>query len=254
MRTAPPVTAPPPDAPQPAAGKPGKAGAGDVPTSARQRTAQQVLVWTWDRAFVGQLPDGDRQARYAAACAALAGSDPRPLLVLRECESCAGTEDAFLSREFDNERTILYGRWFHAIKLPAEVLSPEHPLHVLFDGASPPHLFMSAADGSGRQELDGQQSQARLWSAMTKVLKSAYEKDPVRAAKELQKVLGQLDLVDTRLALIEERIATEAAARGSEAKSTLKLHAERDEILERRAALIEEGAVIDELKLRPAAP
>ena len=52
----------------------------------------------------------------------IAGNDPRPLLVLRECKVCNGTDDALLKGGIDNERTFLLSRWFHCVKLPVDVL------------------------------------------------------------------------------------------------------------------------------------
>ena len=52
------------------------------------------------------------------AYAMLAGEDHRPLLVLRECMTCNGTDDALMTRKADNERTMLLSRWFHCVKLP----------------------------------------------------------------------------------------------------------------------------------------
>ena len=62
----------------------------------------------------------------------LAGTDPRPLLVLRECAFCNGTDDALLSKGADNERTFLLSTWFHCVKLPVDVLKPDHPYYELF--------------------------------------------------------------------------------------------------------------------------
>ena len=74
------------------------------------------------------------------ALAVIRGNDPRPLLVLRECVRCTGTEDALLKRMEDNERTFLMSRWFHCVKLPPAVLEPEHAFHNLFPGEKPGSL------------------------------------------------------------------------------------------------------------------
>ena len=62
----------------------------------------------------------------------IAGDDPRPLLVLRECKVCNGTDDALLKGGVDNEKTYLLSRWFHCIKLPVDVMEEDHPFHNLF--------------------------------------------------------------------------------------------------------------------------
>jgi hypothetical protein len=160
------------------------------------------------------------------ALSALANGDPRPLLVVRECESCAGTDDAFLSREFDNEQTILLARWFHAVKLPTDVLEDTHAFHELFGKKSPPHLFVATADGKTRVDLSGQQSQKELWTAMTKVLRKSYKKNPDAALKEMRKLLDALDRYDNLVAAAEERLMNETAAKGKGDSSVKKLAAQ----------------------------
>ena len=50
------------------------------------------------------------------------GDDERPLLIVRECGKCKGSDDAVLSRTLDNEKTLLLSRWFHCVKLMHHVL------------------------------------------------------------------------------------------------------------------------------------
>jgi hypothetical protein len=169
---------------------------------------------------------------------------------VRECESCAGTDDAFLSREFDNEQTILLARWFHAVKLPAEVLGDTHAFHELFGGTKPPHLFVATADGKTRVDLSGQQSQKELWSAMTKVLRKSYKKNPDAALKEMRKLLDALDRYDNLVAAAEERLMNETAAKGPDDASVKKLEAELAEVQAERRAALEAGAEVEELELR----
>jgi hypothetical protein len=123
------------------------------------------------------------------ALARICRNDPRPLLVLRECVRCTGTEDALLMRMADNERTFLLSRWFHCVKLPPAVLEPDHPFHALFPGEKPAHVFVSRADGSLRHDLVGTYSQVELWTAMKRVLASEYRDDPDRALGKLSRIL-----------------------------------------------------------------
>ena len=73
----------------------------------RGPSAQTILTLDWDYA-VYEAPTKDADGRTVAqrkkealsveaALAYLAGDDPRPLLVLRECKVCNGTDDALLS-------------------------------------------------------------------------------------------------------------------------------------------------------------
>lgn len=170
--------------------------------------------------------------------------------MLRECEHCKGSEDAFLSQELDNEKTVLLGRWFHAVKFPPDVVEPEHPLHELFKGKSPAHLFTATADGKTRVDLDGRQSQAQLWKAMTSVLRKAYTKDPEAARKDLTALLDQLDDVDSRMAELEDRLAAARASKGTDSPDVKSLEKEQAELTALRLKRLEEGKVLDDLKIR----
>ena len=223
-------------------GRGGGSGGKAAGLAARQATAQAILKWDWDHAYAPQSRSDPKPLETAAAYQALAGGDARPLLVLRECESCRGTMDAFLSRELDNEKTILLGRWFHAVKLPAEVMGETHAFRGLFPGGKPAHLFLATADGAVRVDLAGDQSQSALWSAMTKVLRQAYVKDPTQAVSGLRRVLDELDHLDSRIAETEEQLTRDRGAR--------KLEAQLAELTAERTEAIERGAALDDLQLK----
>ena len=94
-----------------------------------------------------------RSLPLAQALAYIAKDDPRPLLVLRDCFRCSGTDDALMTKKADNEKTMLMSRWFHCVRLPPDVLQKDHPFNALFPGEKPAHLFVSQSDGSGRASL-----------------------------------------------------------------------------------------------------
>jgi hypothetical protein len=141
-----------------------------------------------------------------AAHAEIAGTDRRPLLVLRECLSCNGTDDALLTRAADNERTMLMSRWFHCIKLPPDVTAEDHPFHALFAGEKPGHLFVARWDGSGRVDLDGQQSRAELWKLMEGLLACEYEGKATEALRRLFHVLDDFDAIDAEIRAVKGEI------------------------------------------------
>ncbi len=94
-------------------------------------TVQALLQIEWDNAVWTPPERTGTQAvplplAPDAAIAYLAGSDQRPLLVLRECPNCRGTDLALLRTDVPNERTILLTRFFHCVRLPAEVRTPGH--------------------------------------------------------------------------------------------------------------------------------
>ena len=123
----------------------------------------------------------------------IAGEDPRPLLVLRECLTCTGTDDALLTRQTDNEKTMLMSRWFHCVKIAPGVLDEDHAFKNLFTGDAPAHLFLARADGSSRMELDGAQSRTELWGVMSALLDLEYRDKPDKALKKLYRVLDGFD-------------------------------------------------------------
>src|SRR5260221_220433 len=135
----------------------------------------------------------------------IARDDPRPLLVVRECRRCNRTDRALLSPGVDNEKTILLSRWFHCVKLAMDVAQPDHPLHALFPRDDAEHLFVSAADGSGRVPLEAVTSRTDLWAAMTTTLARAYAADPTPAYKQMAALIEGFDLSDQRLVDLELR-------------------------------------------------
>ena len=218
----------------------------------REPTASQILHVSWDFGSAPRSTWAEQPLPASEALAALAGDDPRPLLVLRECENCAGTDDAFLERELDNERTILLGRWFHAVKLGADVLDEKHPFHALFAGGQPAHLFVATRDGRTRRDMDGAQSQARLWSAMLDVLRKSYCKDPQAGVTAMLRLLDRLDESDRRLAGLDERLQQARAAGGAASPGLRSVQAAIDTANAERERLVEQGRTIDDLQLRPA--
>lgn len=174
--------------------------------------------------------------------------DGRPLLVMRECERCKGTDHALLSRSLDNEQTVLLTRWFHCVKLPPNVLEAEHPLTALFkpqkEGERIPHLFFVDPDGSNKTPLPGDQSQTQLWETMFAYLERNYQGDAKKALKELRSLLNQFDKVDSQLTELRGRIDREVEKRGPDSDrlqkleaQVAKLEAERKELIERELEL-----------------
>jgi hypothetical protein len=138
----------------------------------------------------------------------LAGKDRRPLLCLRECLLCEGTDGALLADESDNEKTKLLSRWFHCVKLPPDVTDTHHAFHALFagKGSDESHLFLARWDGSGRIDLNGYRSEVKLWQAMRTLLASDYELEAERSVKDLFVLLDQYDVVDARIELLQQRV------------------------------------------------
>ena len=168
----------------------------------------------------------------------LAGNDPRPLLVLRECFACSGTDDALLSRTADNERTVLLSKWFHCVKLPPDVLEENHPFRALFSEKDPAHLFVAHRDGTELAELKGDQSRRELWKVMEARLGEEYEGRPASSVKGLFRLLDRYDLLDEKQGLLEAQLEEEIEDRGPKSskvkkrrKKIEKLKAEREKLV-----------------------
>jgi hypothetical protein len=176
--------------------------------ASRGPTTRELLKLDWD--YVVYTPDVSRSDGTAVkaqrealpigtAFQRIAGTDRRPLLVLRECSVCNKTDTALLRPGSDNERTIVLSRWFHCVKLPVDVIEPDQPFNALFPTNDAEHLFVCSVDGSSRIPLESDTSRPELWAAMTKVLAASYSKDANTATKEILKTHDKLDALDAHL-------------------------------------------------------
>jgi hypothetical protein len=199
-----------------------------------------------------------KQARKAldapTAFSALAGDDHRPLLVLRECLKCNGTDDALMTRKQDNERTLLMSRWFHCIKLPPDVLQEDHPFHVLFAAEKPGHLFFARWDGSNRKDLTGQQSRTELWDLMESYLTVDYEKSVDTSLKQLVGLLDRYDRIDSDMALAKDQMDDLIEEGQADSAKMKKLQEKLADLEAKKEKAREEAVALSELKLRQAKP
>ena len=223
-----------------------------------------VLEMEWQfPVFTHEKKEGQRsastQARRALsaekAYAYIAGDDPRPLLVLRECLTCTGTDDALLTRGADNEKTFLMSRWFHCVKLPPDVLEEDHPFHNLFAGKDPGHLFVADASGTNRLDLNGEQSRTELWSVMGKQIAARYQKKPgyEKSLKSLLKLLDQFDTIDEKIVTVSEKIDKAIEKDGLKSRKLKKLKLELAKLEKARAKTLEQAVAVAELKLKEVA-
>lgn len=184
----------------------------------------------------------------------IADGDRRPLLVLRECDLCKGTDHALLSRSLDNEQTVLLTHWFRCVKLPTNVLTEVHPLHNLFlrekEGARIPHLFFADPDGQNRKELPGDQPQSVLWDTMFDYLDRCYAEDAKSAVKELRQVLGQYDKIDAREQEIKGRIDREIEKNGPKSAKLKKLDRDLGKLTKEREKLAARERELRDLALQ----
>jgi len=224
-------------------------------------TSKNMLQIDWDYPVHVPPPESDDNATrarpvrralpLAEAMAAIIGKDRRPLLVLRECLACRGTDLALLSREFANERTILLTDWFHCVKLPANVAAADHPFHALFPNHS--HLFLAKSDGTGIVRFDGRQAQQSLWKVMGKVLEQSYRGNPERSVKELLKLLVQFDIIDDKESRLLRECDEALETKGPQSSRFLKLKRELEAVNVERQKLLSQEKRLRSLALRPIA-
>ena len=181
----------------------------------------------------------------------IAGDDPRPLLVLRECKVCNGTDDALLKGGTDNEKTFLLARWFHCVKLPVDVMEEDHPFHNMFTLEKPEHLFVCAVDGSNHDPLESQTSRTELWDSMRTLLREEYKGNPDSARKNIASLLDKMDVADMRLEEIEARRDSVLEEEGPKSRKIAKLSKRVDKAKKECDALHAELVKASRLALRP---
>jgi len=172
----------------------------------------------------------------------IAGNDPRPLLVLRECQVCNKTDDALLKGGPDNDRTLVLSRWFHCVKLPVDVIDPSHPFNALFPNNDSEHLFVALATGDSKVALESEGSRTDLWAGMGQVLELAYDKNPAGSYADVLKRIDKLDLLDFKITEVEARKGLEMESARPDRK---KVDAMDSEIAGLKAQITAEKAAID---------
>jgi hypothetical protein len=230
----------------------------------RQRTSKDRLKIKWDYPEVmkvetasAQVDDGMTAARSAMralpreeALANVAGDDRRPLLVLRDCERCTGTDDAILADRVNNELTAMYARWFHCVRLPSAVLKADHTFAKLFDGKVPPHMFVCSHDGANLVPLGGRPGQTELWKAMLEVLEADYEGSAEEAAKDILKLLAKYDHLDSMEQEHKNALALEVEKRGDGSPKVRELQKKIENLKRERAEVEKLEAKLADLGLK----
>jgi hypothetical protein len=217
----------------------------------RGTTVKELMKLEWDYPVYvkPQIGNYSRSGREALpreeALAYIAGDDPRPLVIVRECGWCKGSDDALLSERLDNEKTMLMSKWFHMVKLPNDVLSDDHPFRNLFEGGDPPHLFVTKRDGSLNVALSGQQSQTELWAALRDVLDATYKVDAEQAVRRMYKLLDKFDELDQTEARLSANLSDEIESKGARSGKIKKLKQDLEQVEDERKLT---QAELDELR------
>jgi len=215
---------------------------GGLPAFTRQSTSLRRLKIEWDT----YVKVGEERLDADAAYREVRGRDPRPVLLLRDCDACTGKDDALLERSMEDEKILLASSWFHCIRVDKGVLKDNHPLNALFVGGDQvaPHMILFSADGAERIGLPGKPTAKKLWNVMNKILVKDYVKPADAAIARWIALLSRFDALDARLQeLTTQREATDDAKKVGSIEKELKTtedqlaKARRDEIAVRDLGL-----------------
>ncbi|MFK7739245.1 MAG: hypothetical protein AB8H80_02890 [Planctomycetota bacterium] len=198
--------------------------------------------------------EAERALPIEQAYALVAEGDRRPLLILRECELCKGTDHAVLSRTLDNEQTVLLTHWFRCVKLPPNILKETHPFYNLFKKGEKekkvPHLFFADPSGANKAALPGDQSQSQLWKVMFGYLNRCYDENAKSAIKGLRKILTSYDKLDAEEQLVRARIDKEIEKNGPKSKKLKKFDKQLDKLEAQREKLRKREQELRDLALK----
>lgn len=156
----------------------------------RLSTSQRRLDPNWE--FVD--PQGTGVLDFADAYAAIAGNDPRPILLLRDCGH-SEKDLTKISTFTDDERVVLAMSWYRLVRVHKDIVRPEHPLHALV-GERAPHLVVFTGGGKERIDLALVPTANELWSQMLKGLKRDYRRAPEEAVSKWRQLLTEFDRLD----------------------------------------------------------
>ncbi|MCR9245844.1 MAG: hypothetical protein NXI31_12500 [bacterium] len=242
-----------------AAARPGRTGArGAVMTFARGRTSKDRLKMDWEHPVPAERGEGTSAAGalpLADALAQLWGDDTRPLLVLRECNLCQGSDRALLNVSLNNDRTKLLASWFRVVKLPPHVTQESHPFYNVFAGqgfeGALPHFYLLSSPTSKPVAFTGRPTQGRLLASMTGIIKERYQLDPKRAIKKWLALLDKFDMLDAQRKRVKEQWREARAEKGPRSSRAKKLQAKLDKIEKDRARLLNHEKKVRNLVLHP---
>ena len=222
-------------------------------------TSKEVLAGSWDCPVadsfhkIGHTVTPRALMSRQEALLFIAGKDPRPLLVLRECTSCRGTDHAVFNRRLKNETVKLLLNWFHCVKLPPTVSKPMHAFNRLFTEPgkrSKVHLFISTRNGKHRIEFDGAQPQSVFKKGLASIIDKSYEKKPKVALKSMLRFLSRFDMFDQSEQQILRALDAEAEAHGVKTSKHKKLTKKIAQVRAKKAKSMKNAKAVCDLKLR----
>tara|TARA_R100000458_G_scaffold21140_1_gene18914 strand:+ start:1142 stop:1861 length:720 start_codon:yes stop_codon:yes gene_type:complete len=233
-----------------------------MPLPKHGKTAKKTMKLVWDYPIFGvekikifnksdTVAEAAKKALIRSeAFIDIAKGDKRPMLVLRECKLCNGTDKALLSSYESNEDILLMAKWFHCVKLPIDVLEKNHSYHNLFSEKHPPHLFVSRWDGSDHIPLKGDLSRVELVENLYEILDKTYKDKAKPRIKKLKKILYQYDMLDERIERLEITIDDELESKGPRSKKLKKYREQLRKAEKEMKNLKEEELKLLDMELR----
>lgn len=230
----------------------------------RSSTSKEILALDWHfpvaREFSDDKPKDGAKTSAARIEAALPRQEAfykingkgnkKPLLVLRECTLCKGTEHALFDRRLNNEKTMLLTQWFYCVKLPPKVMDANHAFRKVFKQEKPPHLFICSADGTNVTEFSGEQTQAELHKAMVALINLSYEKKPQPAVKAMLRFLSEFDKHDGMLQQYETQLQNEMLRKKPRKSNLAKLEKRIASVKNKRKTAMKRAKAVCDLKLK----
>jgi len=179
--------------------------------------------------------------------------DDRPLLVLRECMLCSGSDAALFDSSMQNDRAVLLTKWFRVVRLPPNVSEPGHAFYNVFaaypTNGPAAHFFLLAHPKAEPVQFTGMQTPSSLWRGMTSVLEQRYGKDPQKAVKQWLALLDQFDRIDIALASKQAEMDETRADEGPQSSKAKRLQKRIDDLQQEREELIADEAKVRDLKM-----
>lgn len=207
---------------------------GGLPAWGRLSTSSKRLDPSWQ--FID--PEAASPLDAKGAFETIAGNDPRPILLLRDCAH-SEKDNSKVGAYLEDERVVLAMHWFHLVRVNKEVVKPEHPLHALFAEGTP-HMMLLSGDGKERIPIALMPSSNALWGQMLKMLKREYKNSADESVTKWRMLLTEFDKLDKEYAKL---VGDESRSGGEKAEG--KLADRRASIEEKRAKLVS-----DERKLK----
>lgn len=227
----------------------------------RGETSKDLMKWRWDYppALEQRKSEGPTIAvprMYALtreeALARLTKEDARPLLIFRDCGCWKDYYHTVLGRCLLDEKTSLYGRYFHCVRLPGHVLKKNHTYYNLFDEKDPAHMVLSSGDGTRRIKIHGKESVSDVWKLMEVILDQDYRKPSGKAVKDLMRLMSKYDYLDSRKMQIREQMEAEIEKNGPGSSKMERLKKDLDKTEKEFADLKKKEKDLLDLGLRAA--